>query len=78
MYPTRAGAPREQALRNLAMRTGLEELQQLGLMLTQAEKFGTSIGDSLRVYCDDLRHQRQVQAEERAAKVLAIPSAFDD
>ncbi len=75
----RAGAPREQALRNLATRTGLEELQQLGLMLTQAERFGTSIGDSLRVYCDDLRHQRQVQAEERAAKVptkMLFPLVF--
>jgi tight adherence protein C len=38
-------------------------------MLTQADKFGTSIGDSLRVFSDDLRHKRQVRAEERAAKV---------
>ncbi|MBA3772174.1 MAG: type II secretion system F family protein [Ramlibacter sp.] len=38
-------------------------------MLTQADKFGTSIDDSLRVFSDDLRHKRQVRAEERAAKV---------
>ena len=38
-------------------------------MLTQADKFGTSIGDSLRVFSDDLRHKRQVRAEENAAKV---------
>jgi tight adherence protein C len=45
-------------------------------MLTQADKFGTSIGDSLRVFSDDLRHKRQVRAEEAAAKIptkLLIP-----
>jgi tight adherence protein C len=38
-------------------------------MLMQADKFGTSIGESLRVFSDDLRHKRQVRAEEQAAKV---------
>ena len=38
-------------------------------MLTQADRFGTSIGESLRVFSDDLRHKRQVRAEELAAKV---------
>ncbi len=65
----RAGASREQTLRNLAMRTGIEEIGTFATMLTQADKFGTSIGDSLRVFSDDLRHKRQVRAEERAAKV---------
>lgn len=65
----RAGASREQALRNLAMRTGVEEIGTFATMLTQADKFGTSIGDSLRVFSDELRHKRQVMAEERAAKV---------
>lgn len=65
----RAGASREKALRNLALRTGIEEISTFATMLTQADKFGTSIGDALRVFSDDLRHKRQVLAEERAAKV---------
>ncbi|WBY02607.1 type II secretion system F family protein [Ramlibacter tataouinensis] len=65
----RAGASREQALRNLALRSGVEEIGTFATMLTQADKFGTSIADSLRVFSDELRHKRQVRAEERAAKV---------
>jgi tight adherence protein C len=65
----RAGASREQSLRNLALRTGLDELSTFASMLTQADRFGTSIGDSLRVFSDDLRHKRQIRAEEAAAKV---------
>ncbi|HVL76531.1 MAG TPA: type II secretion system F family protein [Noviherbaspirillum sp.] len=65
----RAGGTREQALRNLATRTGVEEVSMFSTMLSQADKFGTSIGDSLRVFSDDLRHKRQSRAEELAAKV---------
>jgi len=65
----RAGSAREKALRNLATRTGVEEIATFSTMLTQADKFGTSIGESLRVFSDDLRHKRQVRAEELAAKV---------
>jgi tight adherence protein C len=65
----RAGGVREKALHNLALRTGIEEIGTFATMLTQAEKFGTSIGDSLRVFSDDLRHKRQMAAEERAAKI---------
>ena len=65
----RAGGTREKAMRNLALRTGVEEIATFATMLTQADKFGTSIGDSLRVFSDDLRHKRQIRAEETAAKV---------
>ena len=65
----RAGASREQTLRNLALRTGVEEVTTFATMLTQADKFGTSVGDSLRVFSDDLRHKRRMLAEERAAKI---------
>ena len=65
----RAGATREQSLRHLAVRAGIEEISTFATMLTQADRFGTSIGDSLRVFSDDLRHKRQVRAEERAAKI---------
>jgi tight adherence protein C len=65
----RAGGTRDKALRNLAMRTGVDEITTFASMLTQADKFGTSIGDSLRIFSDDLRRKRQVRAEEAAAKV---------
>lgn len=65
----RAGASRERALQHLALRTGVEEVAQFALMLKQADKFGTSIGDSLRVYSADLRHKRMIRAEEAAAKI---------
>jgi tight adherence protein C len=65
----RAGGTREKSLRNLALRTGVEEVGTFATMLTQADKFGTSIGDALRVFSDDLRNKRQVRAEELAAKV---------
>lgn len=66
---TRAGNTREQALRNLALRTGVEELNTFATMLSQADKFGTSIGESLRVFSEDLRYKRQVRAEVLAAKL---------
>lgn len=65
----RAGAGREQSLRNLALRTGVEEVRTFAAMLSQAEKFGTGIGASLRVFSDELRHKRSMRAEERAARI---------
>lgn len=65
----RAGGARAQALRNLALRTGLDETATFAAMLTQAERFGTGVGESLRVFSDDLRHKRQIRAEEKAAKL---------
>jgi tight adherence protein C len=65
----RAGGTREKSLYNLALRTGVEEIKTFATMLTQADKFGTNIGESLRVFSDDLRHKRQIRAEELAAKV---------
>lgn len=75
----RAGSGREKALRNLAARTGVEDIDTLTTMLIQADRFGTSIGDSLRVYTDSLRTKRRMKAEERAAKVaikLLFPLIF--
>ncbi|HWZ48054.1 MAG TPA: type II secretion system F family protein [Herbaspirillum sp.] len=65
----RAGNTREHALRNLGMRTGVEEIGAFASMLSQSDKFGTSVGESLRVFSDDLRHKRQMRAEELAAKL---------
>ncbi|HVW50121.1 MAG TPA: type II secretion system F family protein [Trinickia sp.] len=75
----RAGAGREKALRNLAARTGVEDIDSLTTMLIQADRFGTSIGDSLRVYTDSLRTKRRMKAEEHASKIavkLLFPLIF--
>ncbi|MFC3108611.1 type II secretion system F family protein [Undibacterium arcticum] len=75
----RAGNSKEKALRNLAMRTGVEDVDTLVAMLIQAERFGTSIGDSLRVHSDTLRTKRRQRAEEAAAKIavkLLFPLIF--
>lgn len=75
----RAGSTKERALKNLAMRTGVEQVDSLVAMLVQAERFGTSIGDSLRVYADEMRTKRRLRAEEAAAKIplkLLFPLIF--
>lgn len=75
----RVGASREQALRNLATRTGIEEVSSFVAMLIQADRFGTSIADSLRVQSDTLRVKRRQRAEEQAAKLptkLLFPLIF--
>jgi tight adherence protein C len=75
----RAGFTKERALRNLAMRTGVEDMDALVAMLVQSERFGTSMGDSLRVHADNLRQKRSVLAEEEAARIgvkLLFPLIF--
>jgi tight adherence protein C len=64
----RAGTSRTEALKNLARRTGVEDLGSLVSMLIQTDKFGTSVAKSLRVFSDSLRTKRRQKAEERAAK----------
>ncbi len=65
----RAGSSREMALRNLALRTGVEDIDALVATLVQSEKFGTTIADSLRVYADSMRTKRMLRAEEAAQKL---------
>jgi tight adherence protein C len=75
----RVGVSREQALQNLALRTGLDEVWSLVTMLRQADRFGTSIAESLRVHAEGLRTRRRQQAEEAAAKIplkLLFPLIF--
>ncbi len=75
----RAGAVRERALRNLAIRTGVEEVDGFVTMISQAERFGTSIAASLRIHADLLRTRRRQRAEEAAAKIalkLLFPLIF--
>jgi tight adherence protein C len=75
----RAGKPRPEALRNLADRTGVEDLQSLVTMLIQTDKFGTSVAQALRVYSETLRTKRRQRAEEAAAKTgvkMVFPLVF--
>lgn len=64
----RAGKPRAEALRNLAARTGVDNVRLLVAALVQTDRFGTSISQALRMYSDALRTERRRRAEEQAAK----------
>jgi tight adherence protein C len=64
----RAGKPREEALRNLGDRTGVDDLKSLVAMLIQTDRFGTSIADALRIFADSLRTRRRQRVEEMVAK----------
>jgi tight adherence protein C len=75
----RAGAGRANALRNLALRIGLADIDGLVSMLIQADRFGTSMADSLRMYSESLRTKRRLVAEEAAAKLpvkILLPLIF--
>ena len=75
----RAGSAKDKDLRNLALRTGVEDVDALVTLLIQAERFGTSIAASLRVQSDQLRTKRRQRAEETAAKIalkLLFPLIF--
>ena len=62
------GKSRAEAFRNLARRTGVDELRSLAVTLIQADKLGTSVANSLRILADSLRVRRRQQAEEAAHK----------
>ena len=75
----RAGTAREEALRNLADRTGLADIASLTAMLIQTDRFGTSVAQALRVHADTMRTKRRQRAEEAAAKTtikLIFPLVF--
>ena len=64
----RVGRERDEALRNLAERAGIDDLRSLVAMLIQADRFGTSIARAVRVYADSLRTKRRQRAEQAAQK----------
>ena len=75
----RAGKARQEALRNLARRVDLEDMNSLVTLLVQTDRFGTSIAQALRVYSDTFRTKRYQAAEELAAKLpvkLLFPLIF--
>jgi tight adherence protein C len=65
----RAGRSRQDAMRNLAARTDVEDVKSLVTLLIQTDKFGTSIAQALRVHSDAMRTKRRQRAEERAMKL---------
>lgn len=65
---TQMGVPRAEALQNMARRCGVNEMKSLVAVITQAEKFGTSVAKALRIQADTLRVKRRLKAEERAQK----------
>ena len=75
----RTGVSRQEALRNFAHRTDMEEARNLVALLVQTDRFGTSIGQALRVHADSMRTTRRLKAEELAAKLpvkLLFPLIF--
>jgi tight adherence protein C len=67
-FQAQMGRPRKDVLRDLGVRTGVEDMRSVAAVVIQAEKFGSSIGSALRVLSDTMRLKRRQLAEERAAK----------
>ncbi len=65
----RAGRSRQDAMRNLGLRTGVEDVKSLVTLLIQTDQFGTSIAQALRVHSDSMRTKRRQRAEETATKL---------
>ena len=65
----RAGRSRQDAMRNLAARTDVEDVKSLVTLLLQTDRFGTSVANALRVHSDSMRTKRRQRAEEMAAKL---------
>ena len=75
----RMGINREQALRNLALRTGVDDIASFVAMLVQSDRFGTNVAEALRIQAETMRIHRRLRAEERAAKIplkLLFPLIF--
>jgi len=75
----RMGVKREHALRNLALRSGVDDISSFVAMLVQSDRFGTNVADALRVQAETMRTHRRLRAEETAAKIplkLLFPLIF--
>jgi tight adherence protein C len=72
----RAGRTREDALRRMADRAGVDEIRAFATLLIQSTKLGSSIGQTLRIYAAEMREKRRMRAEEKAHRLpvlLSIP-----
>jgi tight adherence protein C len=75
----RAGRGRQEALRDLGERTGIEDVRALVVLLVQSDALGTSIGQALRAHSFEMRGKRLMRAEETAHKIpvkLSLPLVF--
>lgn len=70
----RAGASREDALRNMADDAGVDEIRSFATLLIQSDKLGTSIAGTLRVYASEMRERRRMRAEEKAHRLPVLIS----
>jgi tight adherence protein C len=78
-FQLQMGRPRREVLRDLGIRTGVDDVRALAAVIIQAEKFGSSISAALRVQSDAMRMRRRQLAEERAAQTsvkIMIPLIF--
>lgn len=70
----RAGATREEALRNMANRAQVTEIRSFSTLLIQSDKLGSSIGETLRVYATEMREKRRMRAQEKAHRLPVLIS----
>ncbi len=72
----RAGRSRAEALKNMARKSGVQEVQSFATLVVQSDKLGASIGTALKVYAAEMRESRRMRAEEKAHKLpvlLSVP-----
>lgn len=72
----RAGRPRGEALKNMARKSGVQEIQSFATLVIQSDKLGASIGTALKIYAAEMREGRRMRAEEKAHRLpvlLSIP-----
>jgi tight adherence protein C len=67
-FQLQIGRPRREVLHDLGVRTGVDDVRSLAAILIQADRFGSSIAQALRVQSDSMRTRRKQLAEEKAAK----------
>ena len=70
----RAGRSREDAMRRMADRAGLEEIRSFSTLVIQSSKLGTSIAQTLRIYASEMREKRRLRAEEKAHRLPVLIS----
>lgn len=70
----RAGASRDEAFRTLAEVAGVDEIRSFSTLLVQSDKLGTSLGNTLRVYAEEMREKRRMRAEEKAHRLPVLIS----
>lgn len=70
-----AGRPRDRALTDMAMRTGVEEVTSFANVVLQSMQFGTSVADTLNTYAAEMRVHRELKAQEKANRLPVLMSA---